>query len=238
MQCKVGKLSLYKSFEFSNTSCSNLHEATYSYISIHLIFADKCVCLNLGGPEFCEGILQSRYTFSENDTQVINVTLCGVPAPILQWKFHHFPTKNATRNARNHYTYEYSIELPKLTQETCGRKLILNATGNKTERAELTVFLTRCKYENFSIRHLVAEYLKKWLYGRFAKFVVNKCLTHLQWHFIKGLVKSVIQLLVFPNNSSFFSGQRNDLPFLRHLYFEAYDGFFSFAIYEVNLLLL
>ena len=131
------------------------------YISTHSTFADKCVCLNLGGPEFCEGNPQSRYDFSENDTQVINVTLCGVPAPILRWNFYDFPTKIAMGNARNHYTYEYSILLPNLTQETCGRKLILNATGNKTERAELTVFLTKCKYKNIDLGQLVAYYDKK-----------------------------------------------------------------------------
>ena len=121
------------------------------YISTNLIFDDKRVCLNLGGPEFCEGNPQSRYDFSENDTQVINVTFCGVPAPILQWTFHDNPTVTAKGNARNYYTYEYSIQLPKLTQQTCGGKLILNATGYKTENATLTVFLTKCKYENISL---------------------------------------------------------------------------------------
>ena len=120
---------------------------------MYFLLAGKCVSLNLGGPEFCKGNPQSRHNFSENVTPVINVTLCGVPAPILLWNFNDGVAENATRKAINYYTFEYSMQLPELTQETCGRKLALTATGNESIKEELLVFLDSCKSENISLYH-------------------------------------------------------------------------------------
>ena len=110
--------------------------------------------LYLGGPEFCYGDLQSSYNFSNNVNQEIGVTLCGVPAPDLEWRVHGDTFMPARRTAVNSYTYEYLIELPELTQKICGRELVLNASGYKPILKNRTVFLTNCKYGNISPGHV------------------------------------------------------------------------------------
>ena len=103
------------------------------------------ISLYLGGPEFLKG-LKSSYTFGSNITPVITFTLHGVPAPNVTWWLHKDYAGNASREQRDSYTYKYSIQLPKLTQKTCGRQLVLKASGyNVTERTT-TVFVTNCKY--------------------------------------------------------------------------------------------
>ena len=90
--------------------------------------------------------LESNYTFGSNVTPVISFTLRGVPAPSVTWLFHKDSAGNASREQSDSYTYEHSIQLPKLTQKTCGRQLVLKASGyNITERIA-TVFVTDCKY--------------------------------------------------------------------------------------------
>ena len=106
--------------------------------------------LYLGGPEFCYGHLQSSYNFSNNTDQVIRILLCGVPAPVLEWRLHDSAFMPVNRTAINSYTYEYLIKLPPLTQRICGRELVLNASGNKPILENRTVFLTNCKYGNIS----------------------------------------------------------------------------------------
>lgn len=102
--------------------------------------------LYLGGPEFCKEDLQPRYTFG-NVTPQINVTLCGKPPPTLKWRFHEGAVTDTDRIAgSNDYMYEYLIELPAIIQKTCGRELLLNATGYKTRFRSLRVFSTSCKY--------------------------------------------------------------------------------------------
>ena len=53
---------------------------------------------------------------------------------------------NVTREPIDSYIYKYSIHLPKLTQKTCGRKLVVNAIGNNITEEETKVFVTDCKY--------------------------------------------------------------------------------------------
>ena len=103
--------------------------------------------LYLGGPVFCQGDLQSSYIFGSNVDPHINLTLCCVPPPTVTWSFHG-KDGNATRELVGNYTYEYLIQLPRLTQKTCGRELILNVTGlNNTEKRS-QLFLDSCKYRN------------------------------------------------------------------------------------------
>ena len=99
----------------------------------------------LGGPEFLKG-LECSYTFGSNVTPVINFTLNGVPAPNVTWWFHKDYAGNALSEQSDSYKYELSIQLPKLTQKTCGRQLVLRASGYYTTERTATVFVTDCKY--------------------------------------------------------------------------------------------
>ena len=90
--------------------------------------------------------LQSNYSFGSNVTPVINFTLRGVPAPVVTWKLHMEDAGNATREPIDSFTYKYSIELPNITQKTCGRELVLTAIGNITKDRKTKVFVTDCKY--------------------------------------------------------------------------------------------
>ena len=104
--------------------------------------------LYLGGPEFCNGDLQSSYNFSSNVDQVIRITLCGVPTPDLEWRLHGGAFMPANRTTINSYTYKYFIKLPPLTQRICGRKLVFNVSGKWAFEIGRPVFLTNCKYGN------------------------------------------------------------------------------------------
>lgn len=86
-----------------------------------------------------------NYTFNSDVLPVINVTLCGVPAPILHWTFHNGATMVATREPINTYTYKYLIHLPNITQKTCGVELSLNATGTDKIKKTISVFPAKCK---------------------------------------------------------------------------------------------
>ena len=99
----------------------------------------------LGGPEFLKG-LESEYTFRSNVTPVINFTLHGVPAPNVTWMLHEDDAGKTTREQIYIYKYKYSIQLPKLTQKTCGRQLVLKAIGYNITERRITVFVTDCKY--------------------------------------------------------------------------------------------
>ena len=94
---------------------------------------------------FCKGDLQSNYTFGRNASPHINLTLCGVPPPNVTWSF-HVKDGIATRELVENDTYEYSIQLPQLTQETCGKELVLNVTGHNSTEKRLRLFLDSCKY--------------------------------------------------------------------------------------------
>ena len=99
--------------------------------------------LCLGGPEFCQEDLQSNYTYGSNNSQVINVILCGVPPPVLHWKFQNGANFVARREPINAYTHKYMP--PKVTQKSCGRELTLLAIGKTTLERKLFVFLAKCK---------------------------------------------------------------------------------------------
>ena len=101
---------------------------------------------NLGGPEFCNGDLHSNFTFGNGVHPVINVTLCGVPAPVVQWRLHDGANDLAKMIKLNNYTYGYLMQLAKLTQKTCGRDLILKAIGYNVTERKSKVFLSSCKY--------------------------------------------------------------------------------------------
>ena len=90
--------------------------------------------------------LQPNYTFGSNVTPVINFALLGVPAPNVTWTFHVVAAGNATREPIDSYIYKYSIHLPKLTQKTCGRKLMVKAIGHNITEEETKVFVIDCKY--------------------------------------------------------------------------------------------
>ena len=88
----------------------------------------------------------ASYTFSENAQESINITLCGVPAPTVQWRFFPSGYLNASRVEINDYNFTYSIKLPSLTQEMCGRELFVKAEGHKGEETRKSnVLLTNCK---------------------------------------------------------------------------------------------
>ena len=99
----------------------------------------------LGGPEFLKG-LESNYTFDSNATPVINFTLRGIPAPNVTWWLHKDYTGNASREQSDSYTNKYLIQLPKLTQKTCGRQLVLKASGHNMTERTATMFVADCKY--------------------------------------------------------------------------------------------
>ena len=100
--------------------------------------------LYLGGPEFLKG-LESNYTFGSNVTPVLNFTLHGVPAPNVTW-LHKDYAGYVSHEKNDSYIYKYSVQLPKLTQKTCGRQLVLKASGYNMTGRTTTVFVTDCKY--------------------------------------------------------------------------------------------
>ena len=71
--------------------------------------------------------------------------MCGVPAPIVRWRFNDGPIAVATRDAINFYTYQYLVQLPKLTQKSCGGELTLNASGIIVIERKICVFLEKCE---------------------------------------------------------------------------------------------
>ena len=105
----------------------------------------------LGGPEFCEKSLQPNYTLSSNVSPVMKVVLCGVPAPILHWRFKDGSSVMAMRQSINSYTYEFLINLPKLTQKTCERDLTLIATGNIVLKWRQQLLFPNCKCQAISL---------------------------------------------------------------------------------------
>ena len=87
-----------------------------------------------------------NYTFDSSVTPVINFALRGVPAPNVTWLLHKDYAGNASREKSDSYTYKYSMQLPKLTQKTCGRQLVLNVSGYIMTERTATLFVTECKY--------------------------------------------------------------------------------------------
>ena len=91
--------------------------------------------------------MQSNYNFSNGTvTPVINVTLCGVPTPNVTWRFHDGGAVAAIPKEFNGYKYNYSLVLPRLGQDTCGRELLLSVAGYNKINRTVKVFLDSCKY--------------------------------------------------------------------------------------------
>ena len=112
--------------------------------------------------------LESKYTFGSNVSPLINFTLRGEPAPKVTWRLHKDDAGNAAREQSDSYTYEYSIQLPKLTQQTCGRQLVLKASGYNMIERTTTVFVTDCKYW-----HHIPDLLDESLNFRLSKFFIH-----------------------------------------------------------------
>ena len=55
-------------------------------LNLCLFFVDVNV-LHLGGPEFCQGVFPSNFTFDDSSLPSIIIALCGVPQPVVTGKF-------------------------------------------------------------------------------------------------------------------------------------------------------
>ena len=90
-------------------------------------------------------------TFDDSSSPRINITLCGVPPPIVVGEF--LGLNLTVRSTEvNSYTHNYTLELPPLTQRVCGKELTLTATvtatrynGNLTRK--MKIFVKNCKYD-------------------------------------------------------------------------------------------
>ena len=120
--------------------------------------------LYLGGPVFCKDPLSSNYTFGRNVKPLVNLTVCGVPAPNVTWSFCDEGGITRRKPVEN-FTYEYSIQLEELTQKTCGMELVLNVTGYSSIKEKLQLFVDRCKYWDCSV------YLENSLNFRLVKLI-------------------------------------------------------------------
>lgn len=116
-----------------------MYDNFYVYIGI----------LHLGGPIFCQDDYPKDFTFDENYSPRINKTVCGVPAPERQGEFIG-QKLNVLNTKVNSYTHNYTLELPRLTQKTCGKELTVKATGCNGLLTEKTkIFVKKCKYEYY-----------------------------------------------------------------------------------------
>ena len=105
--------------------------------------------LHLGRPEFCHGSLPSNFTFDDNSSPRVSIVLCGIPQPTVEGVFigQNLNTLNKTIDS---YTHNYTLQLPRLTQISCGKELAVRAIGNSSVIAvETKVFLKNCKYEYY-----------------------------------------------------------------------------------------
>ena len=112
--------------------------------------------LHLGGPKYCQDDLQSNYTFDVNNSSpTINITLCGVPRPVVEG---HFIDKKleVTNSTVNDYTHNYTLQLPQLKQAVCGKELIINASGYSGILTNTTkIFVKNCKYFYYSCQFII-----------------------------------------------------------------------------------
>ena len=95
--------------------------------------------LSLEEPTFCEQIPEKSYTFMEDKTPILSFKLCGVPEPIVTWKFIEkmsnkvlpsgsTPVRNAKGKLAS-YAYQYSVPLPLMRKENCGKMFLLSTSG-------------------------------------------------------------------------------------------------------------
>ena len=114
----------------------------YFYVDIDI--------LHLGGPELCQDSFPSNFTFDDKSSRSINITLCGIPQPVLQGEFNGQKLK-VLNSTVNKYTYNYTLQLPELTQTVCGEDLTITATGNNGTLNKTTkIFVENCKYFCYS----------------------------------------------------------------------------------------
>ena len=117
-----------------------------NYYETHGLYIDLDV-LHLGGPELCQDSFPSNFTFGENSSPKVNITLCGVPNPKVEGKF--IDQKLAVSYGMvNKYTRNYKLQLPILTQIACGKELAITATAkgrNDTLNIRTKIFLEKCK---------------------------------------------------------------------------------------------
>ena len=105
--------------------------------------------LHLGRPEFCQGNLPSNFTFDDNSSPRINVVLCGTPQPTVEGEFVG-QKLNILYMTIDSYTHNYTLQLPRLNQISCGKELTLTAIGNNgVIDDETKVFVKNCKYEYY-----------------------------------------------------------------------------------------
>ena len=107
--------------------------------------------LRLGGPELCQDDFPSNYTFDVSSSPKIYITFCGVPQPVVQGEFinQKFSALNTTETV-NGYIHNFTLQIPQLTQEACGKTLTITANGNNVTLTETTkIFLEKCKYFSY-----------------------------------------------------------------------------------------
>ena len=117
-----------------------------NYYETHSFYVDLDV-LHLGGPELCQDSFPSNFTFGENSSPRVKITLCGVPKPEVEGKFID-QKLTASYGMVSKYTHDYKLQLPLLTQMACGKELAITATAkgrNDTLNLRTKIFLENCK---------------------------------------------------------------------------------------------
>lgn len=86
--------------------------------------------------------------------------MCGVPAPTVQWEFATGIFQNASREEVNDHEFTYSVLLPKVTQDKCGKELTFIAKGylGKEEERKSRIFLSNCKFIDLLVFILLVPY--------------------------------------------------------------------------------
>lgn len=80
-----------------------------------------CLCsfdvdnLHLGGPELCYGSFPSNITFDDKGSPIVKLTLCGAPAPKVEWKFSNQKVKVLSEKI-NSFTHNFTLALPQPTK--------------------------------------------------------------------------------------------------------------------------
>ena len=96
--------------------------------------------------------MPSNETFDDKSSPRINITLRGVPPPVVDAKFLGLDLKVQSTTV-NSYTHNYTLELPQLTQTACGKELTVTATVtatgyNRNLTAKMKIFVRNCKYDS------------------------------------------------------------------------------------------
>ena len=90
--------------------------------------------------------MPSNGTFDEKSSPRINITLCGVPPPVVEAEFLGLKLTVVSKRV-NSYTHNYTLELRQLTKTACGKELTVTATGyNRNLNEKMKILLKNCKY--------------------------------------------------------------------------------------------